>query len=234
VTANVFVHNRTPARAARQLVASGADLIVINESTPRFVELFDDAGGLDAYPHRITDPADTSDYAITVASRLAFESGSGMRDDGPLRSALAIVSVSGVRLHIIATHLAASLELGGLTKWRQQIEALRRLIPSLNTPLVVIGDMNMTSRRPEFARVLGLGLRDAVSAAGSPRTGSLKMAASGPLSWIGPVTRVDYAFTAGNCYPLSANNLRAQGSDHLPLRLRLAVRHGGPTDTADR
>lgn len=227
VTANVFVHNRTPERSARQLAECDADVVIINESTPRFVELFDQAGGLSAYPFRITDPTDPSEYAVTVASRLPLAPGSGMRDIGPLRTAVAIVSVTGRTVHIVATHLAASLELGGLTKWRNQIEVLRTLIPTLETPLLVAGDMNMTSRRPEFSRLLDLGLRDAVAAVGSPRVGSLKMAASGPLGWLGPVTRLDYVFTDAGCLPVSARNLRAFGSDHLPLRVRVALRANG-------
>lgn len=230
VTANVFVHNRTPERAAQQLVDCDADIVIINESTPRFVELFDRAGGLSAYPHRITDPTDASEYAITVASRLPLAEGSGMRDAGPLRTAVAIVSIAGRTLHIVATHLAASLELGGLSKWRNQIEVLRSLIPTLDTPLLIAGDMNMTSRRPEFSQLLGLGLRDAVATVGSPRAGSLKMAASGPLGWLGPITRLDYVFTDAGCLPVSARNLRAFGSDHLPLRVRVALRPTGEPD----
>ncbi|MEI7991860.1 MAG: endonuclease/exonuclease/phosphatase family protein [Actinomycetota bacterium] len=234
VTANVFVHNRTPERAAQQLVECDADIVIINESTAHFVECFDRAGGLSVYPHRITDPTDTSEYAITVASRLPFAPGSGMRDVGPLRAAVVVVSVASRQLHLVATHLAASLELGGLAKWRKQIEVLRTLIPTLDTPLLIAGDMNMTSRRPEFSKLLSLGLSDAVADVGSPRVGSLKMAASGLLGWIGPITRVDYVFTDAGCVPLSARNLRAFGSDHLPLKIRLAIRWDDTSGSSSR
>lgn len=43
--ANVYVDNTTPAAAARQLIESGADVIVIAEATPEFMRIFDSVGG---------------------------------------------------------------------------------------------------------------------------------------------------------------------------------------------
>ena len=68
--ANVYVDNTTPAAAARQLTESGADVIVIAEATPEFMCIFDSVGGNVSHPYRVFDPADTSDYAVAIASRL--------------------------------------------------------------------------------------------------------------------------------------------------------------------
>jgi endonuclease/exonuclease/phosphatase (EEP) superfamily protein YafD len=224
VVANVFVHNKTPEVAARQLVDCGADVVIVNESTAAFLELFDAAGGLAAYPFRISDPSDMSEYAITLASRLPLGSGSGVRDVGPLRLAIAELDQDGSPVWVVATHLSATLELGGLAVWKEQLRELAHVIPSLPKPFVVAGDFNMTRYRPHFDRLLRLGLNDAFDALGAGMSRSIKVAASGPLSALGPVARLDHALIDRGLCALSAENLQACGSDHLPYRLRMAIR----------
>ena len=77
-------------------------MIVIAEATPAFMETFDAAGGKESHPHRVLDPADTSDYAVAIASRLPLESGSQMRRIGPLNLAVAEIKVDDVLTTIAA------------------------------------------------------------------------------------------------------------------------------------
>ena len=93
LVANVYVDNPTPQAAAAQLVGSDADVIVIAEATPEFMSCFDAAGGNDSHPHRVTDPTDTSDYAVAIASRLPLGDSSGVRTIGALRLAIAEVDI---------------------------------------------------------------------------------------------------------------------------------------------
>ena len=72
LVANVFVDNETPHAAARQLVVSGSDVVVIVESSPSFMAQFDEQGGRAEFPHRVHDPDDTSEYAVTIASACAL------------------------------------------------------------------------------------------------------------------------------------------------------------------
>lgn len=224
VVANVFVHNKTPDLAATQLVESGADVIIINESTARFLDAFDRAGGDTAYPFRISDPTDLSEYAITVASRLPFDEEAGMHDVDRLRMATAGVRVEGTPVQVIATHLSATLEAGGLALWKEQVCSLNDLVPTLQGAAFIAGDLNMTRYRPEFAHLLTMGLLDAIDAVGAGLSRSLKIAATGPLGAIGPIARLDHVITTHDVFSLSARNLHACGSDHLPLFVRLAVR----------
>jgi len=226
VVANVFVHNKTPAVAARQLVECRADVVIVNESSAGFMAWFDEVGGEATYPYRITDPTDTGEYAVTVASRLPLGPGSGIRDIGRLRLVVASVEQDGASAWVVATHLAATLELGGLRVWKEQVRELGHLIPSLPRPFVIAGDFNMTRYRPEFHRLLKLGVSDAFDSLGAGLSRSIKVAASGPLSAIAPLARLDHAIVDRGLCPISVQNLRACGSDHLPYRLRLAVRAG--------
>ena len=110
VVANVLVHNKTPEVAARQLATCGADVVIVNESTAGFLEQFDALGGMEAYPYRISDPSDESEYAVTVASRSPLGPGSGIRDVGRLRLVMAELEPGGASLWVLATHLSATLD----------------------------------------------------------------------------------------------------------------------------
>ena len=49
---------------------SGADVLVVLETTPSFRDAFDLMGGQQVYPHRVFDPDDGSAYAVSIyASR---------------------------------------------------------------------------------------------------------------------------------------------------------------------
>src|SRR4051812_7929653 len=55
VVANVFIDNKTPEAAARQLVEADVDVVIIVESTAPFMTIFDEVGGKDTYPFRVSD-----------------------------------------------------------------------------------------------------------------------------------------------------------------------------------
>jgi hypothetical protein len=59
--ANVYIDNNRHDEAARQLLAVGADIVVVVKSTPPFRKAFDLAGGALQYPHRTFDVDDDSD-----------------------------------------------------------------------------------------------------------------------------------------------------------------------------
>ncbi len=175
----MFIDNETPDDAARQLVGCGADVVVVVESTPSFMARFDAAGGDLAYPHRVTDPDDTSDYAVSVVGRRPLGPRSEMRDVGPLRLAIADVDVDGVPTLVVALNPMASVDPGGFDTWKVQIEALASVVPDLPGPLLVVGDLNTTRYRPEFTALLRGRLRDAIDALGKGLSASFKLSARG-------------------------------------------------------
>jgi endonuclease/exonuclease/phosphatase (EEP) superfamily protein YafD len=224
VVANVFIDNATPDDAARQLVACDADVVVIVESTPAFMEQFDRAGGDTAFPHRVTDPDDTSDYAVSVVGRRPMGPRSEMRDAGPLRLAIADVDVDGVAKLLVALNPMAAVDPGGFDTWKEQIDALEAIVPTLPGPLVVVGDLNTTRYRPEFEALLTGRLRDGIDALGEGLSHSFKLGAEGALSSVGAVARLDHALVDDLVHPLSFEQLEPCGSDHFPFRLTMAVR----------
>jgi len=221
VVANVFVENRTPTDAAQQLVGTGADVVVIVESTADFMATFDEQGGADAYPNRVVDPDNTSDYAVAIVSKRALGPRSTFRVVGPLRVVLAEIEMDGTSLLVVAVNPMATLDSGGHKTWTEQLKALEHFLPTLDGPVVVAGDLNSTRFRPEFEQIMALGYTDAIDALGKGLSASFKLAAR---SGLGGVVRLDHALTNSAVHGVSMKNLEACGSDHLPFEVDLAVR----------
>jgi endonuclease/exonuclease/phosphatase (EEP) superfamily protein YafD len=224
VVANVFIDNETPDDAARQLVSVSADVVIIVESTTEFMGVFDDAGGKEMYPHRVSDPDDHSDYAVTVACKGEPGPRSKMMTVGPLRLAIADVDVDGISTLVVALNPMATVDPGGHETWKEQIEALKEFVPTLSGPVVIAGDLNTTRYRPEFEELLASGLHDAIDSLGKGLNPSFKLSADGVLGNVGAVARLDHALVNDCVFPLSVENLESCGSDHLPFELRVAVR----------
>jgi endonuclease/exonuclease/phosphatase (EEP) superfamily protein YafD len=224
IVANVFIDNKTPGDAARQLVATSADVVIVVESTAAFMATFDEVGGSDSYPNRVSDPDDDSDYAVTLATKCELGPRSQMTSIGPLKLAIADIDVGGVSTLIVALNPMAAVDPGGHETWKEQIEALRELVPTLSGPVIIAGDLNSTRYRPEFEELFELGLTDAFDSLGKGLDTSFKLGADGVLAKVGTVARLDHALVTDTVFPLAVEDLEACGSDHLPFKLRVAVR----------
>jgi endonuclease/exonuclease/phosphatase (EEP) superfamily protein YafD len=226
IVANVFIDNKTPDDAARQLVAAAADIVIIVESTPSFMATFDDNGGDKTYPFRVSDPDDHSDYAVTLASKRELSDGSRMDTIGPLRLAIAELDVDGTTTTVVALNPMATVDPGGHETWKEQIDELKKFVPTLSGPVIIAGDLNTTRYRPEFTELLDLGLSDAIDSLGKGLDTSFKLGSEGALA-VGAVARLDHALVNDQVHALRVEDLEACGSDHLPFRMTVAIRAGG-------
>ena len=118
----------------------------------------------------------------------------------------------------------ATVDPGGHETWKEQIEALKEFLPTVAGPLIIVGDLNTTRYRPEFDELLALGLNDAIDSLGKGLNPSFKLGADGVLGTIGAVARLDHALVNDSVHAMSVDNLEPCGSDHLPFRLKVAVR----------
>ena len=222
--ANVYVDNETPDQAAAQLVGCGADVIVIAESTPAFMQMFDEVGGAASHPHRLHDPDDNSEYAMMIASSRPLGAHSRMQQVGPLTLALAEVCIADIAVTVAALNPMATFDEGGHATWKEQIHALKGFIPTIKGPLVVAGDLNMTSYRPEFRALLRLGLSDAIDSLGKSLKPSFSLKSVWPLGALGAIARLDHALTNDRIRAVDVKNMAAMGSDHIPFVITLALR----------
>ncbi|MCU1397311.1 MAG: hypothetical protein JWN62_420 [Acidimicrobiales bacterium] len=222
--ANVFVDNETPDLAAQQMIEAAADVLILVESTARFMRVFDDCGGGTVYPNRVLDPDDESDYAISIVTKHEIGPRSEFRRLGPLRLAMAEICVHGVDVLVVALNPMAAVDPGGHVTWKEQIEVLKEFVPTLSGPVIIAGDLNTTRYRPEFEGLLALGYADAIDSLGKGLNPSFKLGASGVLGAIGAVARLDHALVNADVHALSIRNLEPCGSDHLPFVIELAIR----------
>src|SRR3954447_1616304 len=226
VVANVFIDNKTPDDAARQLIKAAVDVVIIVESMAPFMAVFDEAGGKDAYPFRVSDPSDDSDYAVTLASKRELGPESRMDKIGPLRLAIAEIDVEGTLTTVVALNPMATVDPGGHETWKEQIDELKKFVPTLNGPAIIAGDLNTTRYRPEFTELLDLGLTDAIDSLGKGLDTSFKLGSDGVLGDVGAVARLDHALVNDRVHALAVEALEAGGSDHLPFKLTVAIRTG--------
>jgi endonuclease/exonuclease/phosphatase (EEP) superfamily protein YafD len=223
VACNVYIKNAKPHAKARQLVACGADVLVLAKWNPSFAAAFTSAGGDDHYPHRLVDQNDQTDYSVCIASRRPYRE-SRIVNQGPLKLAHVAVPCGSRELQILGLNASAIVDRGGYKLWKVQLRSLIAHVPMLQTPAVLAGDFNTTRFRPEFRSLLRAGLTDAHDALGKGLSTSFKLAATGVLAAAGMVVRLDHALLTRGVCAIDAENLDACGSDHLPFRVTLAVR----------
>ncbi|MFI5617152.1 endonuclease/exonuclease/phosphatase family protein [Streptomyces sp. NPDC051567] len=209
VSHNVDDANPDPAGTARALVASGAQLIALQE---------------------LTRPA-TAAYARTLAATHPYhvvEDTVGLWSTRPLRDATPLPIMPWTRalratadtpegpVTVYVAHLASvrvRLDSGFTTRSRN--EAARLLTGELRAEtaerVLVVGDLNGTTGDTALAPLLS-GLRPAQEEAGAG------FGFTWPAAF--PVARIDHVLARG-LTPVSAWNLPATGSDHLPVAASL-------------
>lgn len=219
---NVYVDNRTPDELAHELMRTRADIVVIVEHNPIFAAAFEMAGAKLRYPYRLEDPDDHTDYAVALWSRFPLADPS-VDEEEELSVVRASVDIEGRCVMIMGVNLWAAVDPGGAPRWTREIERLVPYLERCREPFVIAGDFNSTAYRPDFRRLMSLGLRDVHDVLGRGLRPSFKLSARGVLSAVGPIVRLDHALVSAGLFPIGAEELPAAGSDHIPFVVDLAV-----------
>jgi endonuclease/exonuclease/phosphatase (EEP) superfamily protein YafD len=218
--ANLQSNNATPEAKVDQALNSGADVLVVAELTPVYVEAFRLKGVDQTYPYQEgVEQAGSTGRAIY--SRLPLVRAQ-TESTGPLSVAADVRFGAGV-LRIVPFHAAAPTNRGGLDVWRDELEAVRDYFAGAGLgPTVVAGDFNAARWHPEFADILGGPAADAHEAVGKGLTPSWPTGGvnEGPFSRSGPFVRIDHALVH-DAGVVDVVDLPAVGSDHLPFTVTL-------------
>jgi len=217
VLANLYLANPEPDRAIGQLLASGADVLVMTELTPQLVATFDRLGGAAAFPARVhPDPID-GEYALGVFSRRPLGD-ARIEQHQLLRVVVATWARGGSSLTIRAVHPDAPSTRAGFRRWRRQLATLRGLDAQSTGPTIVIGDLNGGSFQVPYERLLRGRFRDAHMVLGRALTPSWGVAAWLPR-WVPTlVARLDHLLVSPEIRVVDIGDLDPVGSDHRPLR----------------
>lgn len=220
VSHNVNADNPDPAGTARDLAASGADLLALEELTPQATGIYE-TGLAKAYPYHTvqgtvglwsklplsdTQPIDVVDYGPLANIKPADKKMASNRalrttvatDHGPL--AVYVAHLGSVRANPAAGFWTASRNIG--------VQALGKAIAAeQNKRVVLLGDLNGATDDPAFNDITSH-LHSAQDAAGDG------FGFTWPASF--PIVRIDQILVRG-VKPKSSWVLPATSSDHLPV-----------------
>jgi endonuclease/exonuclease/phosphatase (EEP) superfamily protein YafD len=210
--ANVYDQNAQPDAAARQILAAGADVLVVVEIDASTVRALRQQGIDQAYPYSTLA---TGRYRTDVIwSRLPLEdihTPSG-RTDMPS----ATVVVGDRRLTLLGVHVENAIRSRG--DWTQELETLKDEATAASGPVAVVGDFNSTRWNPPFGDLLAAGLHDAHEAVGQGLSRSWP-----DLGFPVPLMRIDHALVNDQVGVVSVHDVDIPGSDHIGFVTELAV-----------
>lgn len=215
VTANLRNENRERDALAAELLATDADVLVVQEVTEEWDEVLERSGVYARYPHRTAIVREDAGGGA-ILSRLPIGSArrDRMREDWALLSA--VVSVGSRSFTVVNVH-PAQPALG----WRIHRSHVRQIlarVAEIEGPRVVAGDFNATAHNRFVRDVERLGLDSAHERRGR----GLAVTWPNELAPLPPV-RIDHVLVDDAFSVLTVRELEGEGSDHRPVLVDLAL-----------
>ncbi len=211
---NLHCRNRAHRRVVDFVRAVDPDVVMFVEVTKtwmRQLSVLDEA-----YPFRV-GIAHRRGWGMMLLSRLPFEQSQVLdRKKSGIPGVVACVSVGRERLTVIGAHPFAPVGRVYAASRNGQLEALARLSRSHPAPMVVLGDLNITSWSPHFQRLLrASGLRDSQRGHGVQPTWPV---------WCPPLCiPIDHCLVSPGVTVHRRRTGPAVGSDHSPLIVEFSV-----------
>jgi endonuclease/exonuclease/phosphatase (EEP) superfamily protein YafD len=207
---NVQYSNDEPAGLLQTLATTGPDVVLVVELTTRWEEHL--ASLAATYPHQVRHPRPDA-FGIALYSRYPLASASELM----LASTVAIdarIATPRGNVRVIGVHLRPPKARAQARERNTQLTELAAHVATIDEPLAVLGDFNITPYSPYFTNWLAAtGLHDA-------RRGRLDFTwpAFFPLLGI----PIDYCLVRDGLTVAQYARLPAFGSDHYPVLVRLA------------
>ncbi len=220
VTANLFDCNPTPDAMAAAVLATEADILVLQELTPCHQRALERAGVLGAYPFVAADPRPGA-VGSGIYSRLPLEDAQTWRAGGqPMTRCTVQVGTTHVRLYNV--HTRGPTRARDRSRWAAQLTGVAAALREESTPLVVAGDFNATRYHRSFQVVLDHGrLRDGHFERGRG------LVATWPANrrLVPPLALLDHVLVSDGIAVLDVAERTGPGSDHRMVLAELAVLH---------
>jgi endonuclease/exonuclease/phosphatase (EEP) superfamily protein YafD len=205
---NVNTHQGNPGRVRQAVLDADPDILVLEEVSRNWLNEL--APVFTNYPYSREAPADDN-FGIALYSRLPFKSAQVVSiGEADVPSILADVESPAGVFTILATHPLppAGAEYSRLRN--NQLAELARTVRTINTPVLLMGDLNMSPWSPYFNRLVkDSGLRDSARGYGlQPSWPTMN-----PLLLI----PLDHALHSPGIGIVSRRIGPDAGSDHYPL-----------------
>jgi endonuclease/exonuclease/phosphatase (EEP) superfamily protein YafD len=208
-TANVLYVQRHPAQQRAELLALGADLLVLQEVSHAWAAALDAREVAEAFPHRRIEAREGA-FGFAVLSRHPLSTVEEVDLAGvPLVDAT--MSVDGRPVRVFGVHTLPPYRSRLADVWRRQLAILEARVRRVQGPLLVLGDFNASVHNPSLARVLGPRLRDAHGAVGRG------LAPTWPNHARRPPLTLDHVLVSTHFAVGAVREGRGSGSDHRPV-----------------
>lgn len=208
---NVLQPNELHADAVERTLGSGADLVSVQEVGPEWA--LDLADGLrSAYPYQHIEPR-TNCSGIALFSRIPFDEVRTVTMEGaPFIEAVLTLGARPVR--VLSVHTASPISYGHFQRRNAQLELVAGRVAALDTPTVVVGDLNTVHWDRAFGRFCA-------------RSGLLSTAGTEQRTWpsVGPLALIplDHLLVSAGVAPVSIRTFEVPGSDHRGLLAELRI-----------
>jgi endonuclease/exonuclease/phosphatase (EEP) superfamily protein YafD len=215
IVLNVHTENHDYGRTVDFIRTAHPDLVLLEEVDDAWVQALDALRG--EFPFRIVE-ARRDNFGIALLSRRRpLSSRVHYFGDAAVPSIVAQLEVASRPLTVIGTHPVPPAS-AQYVRWRNgQIEALAQFCVRAATPVVLVGDLNMTERVAGFSRLLEHGrLHDSRRGFG--------VQATWPVQLLPFLIPLDHCLVSREVAVLDRRVGPAIGSDHYPVVVDLALR----------
>jgi endonuclease/exonuclease/phosphatase (EEP) superfamily protein YafD len=210
--ANVYDQNADPDGAAKKIMSSGADVLVVVEMDSSTLRALRVLGVDQAYPYSTIPNGRYRVDAIWSKHPLTDIDSPTSRRDMPS----ATVDVDGRKLLLVAVHVDNAIR--DRDDWTSELQTLQQQATSAAGAVALVGDFNSTRWNPPFGDLLDAGLHDAHEAVGQGLSRSWPN-----LGFPLPLMRLDHALVNDQVGVVSVYDVDIPGSDHIGFVTELAV-----------
>lgn len=217
VSANILFNNPDVGNLGRDLAATDADVILLQEVSMENFAKLRMSGLFEAYPRQVWNDLHTI-YSSAILSRLPITNEKAIDVAGQRMGQATIATVAGP-VRLINVHTTAPETASKTAQWRSQLLGLAGLRDRRFRAVIMAGDFNATDDHAPFTELTSSGLRDAFGEAGRG-TGATWPQWKGPVM---PMMRLDHVLVDDGVIVLSADVQANRGSDHRRLAVDLAV-----------
>ncbi len=213
---NVYIGQADPAAVAAAMVASGADLAVLVEAWPPFIEALARQPGVDVFSYRLSVPG-FEDDEIAVWSRWPLEQARGeLLATRPFIRA----EVQGPAgpFTLGAVHTAAPVNQAEAANWAGGLAQLG--LVDRSEPVVLAGDFNATIDHAQFRRLLENGWTDVHTSKGCGLDQTWPVGRGTGI----PAMRLDHVLVSEHFEVKGVEVGQANGSDHKPVIATIRLR----------
>ncbi len=212
--ANVLGHDNAPGQVVAQIRASAPDIVFLQEIDSRWVDALRVIE--DELPYRLAVPRDDN-FGIAVYAKeplLDVE----IIESPPLKLPTLVVrqDIGGRQVTFVTTHPVPPLGREMTASRNEQLQSIAALLAGTTGPRVLVGDLNITMWAHHYREL------ESVSGLRNTRLGH-GVAPTWPRRLPFAAIPIDHCLVSGELIVLDTRAGRANGSDHLPLLIDLAL-----------